>query len=150
MATATAGVFSSSSKGENDKRGQKGYEVLETVTAVGVEAASDNLVSPVFKSTTDLINDQINGKKIAMGVNVVVGFDDVAATLLLEGSHDGTNFHTVDTLSSDTTPNVTGVKSYLADLTDVKVPYLRMNFNGGTAAINTTGTLKFFVAIPVE
>lgn len=90
-----------------------------------------------------IVHDMAN-KKLLVGINVTTAGTDVVATLKLQISHNGTDWVTQATAIADTTPNVTGVKLALVDLTDVYAPYYRLAFNEA-AAVNpgTTGRFKF-------
>ena len=85
-------------------------------------------------------------------MDVKVAFADVAAVLTLQVSHNGSDWVDVSTLSSDTTPNVTGVKTFFVDVSSIYAPYFRLHFNGSSTAVLTTqsvgtsGTMQFFFA----
>ena len=117
-----------------------GHSVNITTASSTLSGANDTLITPSIAVNTSTIEN----KKVIMGMSVEVAFADVPATLTLEASHDNTNWVTVSTLSGDTTPNVTGVKTQLADLTNVYAPYFRLHFNPQARAVGTGGTAKFF------
>jgi len=94
------------------------------------------------------VRNSFFGSKIAVGINITVAFADVVAILVTQISYDGTNWTTLETLDADTTPNVTGVQSYVADFTTSKAPYARLLFNSSTLQVNTTGRIKFMYACP--
>jgi len=119
-----------------------GYTVKTTPTTSVLSTGTDTLVSSNIESNTDTIED----KKIIMGMDVKVAFSDVNAVLKLQASHNGTDWADVSTLSSDTTPNVTGVKTFVVDLTNVFAPYFRIIFNDTGLAVGTSGTAEFFFA----
>jgi hypothetical protein len=156
MATTTTGAFTEVTKGERDDLGQKGYVVGTSALSAVVANSTDNIVSRVFgdtATTADLTlarNDGLCGNKVIVGWITSVAFDNVVATCILQGSYDGTNWITLATVASDTTPDVTGTYQTLVDLTSVKVPYLRLNFNPTGQAINTSGKLYFFYSLPIE
>ena len=90
------------------------------------------------------ITSNLAGKKILVDFEILVAYSDVAATLILEGSLDGTNWGTISTLDSDTEPNSTGRQVYVADLTDhSSIPKFRLHFNAGGLTVGTTGKCKF-------
>lgn len=74
-----------------------------------------------------------------------VAFSDVAATLKLQGSLDGTNWVTLETLDSDVT-HTTGTLVYFPDLTTKEAPYYRFIFNDGSLAAGTAGRFKILFA----
>ena len=119
-----------------------GYTVKTTPTTSALSSGTDTLVSTNIASNTD----EIENKKIIMGMDVKVAFSNVAATLKVQASHNGTDWADVATLSSDTTPDVTGVKTFVADLTNVYAPYFRLHFNDSGLNVGTSGTTQFFYA----
>ena len=156
MATTTTGAFDESVQAERVEEEQKGYIVgLSELSAV-VANATDNIVSRVVGDVDAVANINLArnkglcGNKVIVGWKTEVAFDNVVATCILQGSYDGTNWITLATVSTDTTPDVTGTYQALVDLTDIFVPYLRHNFNPTGQAINVTGQLKFLYAIPIE
>lgn len=119
-----------------------GFKVKTTTVTSALSSGSDSIVSPSIETNTDDIND----KKLIMGIDVKVAYADQAATLVLQISHNGTDWADYQTLSSDTTPNVTGNKIFIADTTNLFAPYYRIHFNPTATAIGTSGTVEFFVA----
>tara|TARA_R100000742_G_C4278310_1_gene100969 strand:+ start:1764 stop:2174 length:411 start_codon:yes stop_codon:yes gene_type:complete len=119
-----------------------GYTVKTTPTSSALSGATDTLVSTSIASNTDTIEN----KKIVAGMDVKVAFSDVAATLVLQVSHNGTDWADAVTITSDTTPNVTGVKTFLVDLTNIYAPYFRIHFNPTGLSVGTSGTAQFFYA----
>tara|TARA_R110000824_G_scaffold75829_1_gene192250 strand:+ start:356 stop:769 length:414 start_codon:yes stop_codon:yes gene_type:complete len=90
------------------------------------------------------ITSNISGKKILVDFEVLVAYANVAATLILEGSLDGTNWGLVDTLDSDTEPDGTGRQLYVADLTShTSIPLFRLHFNVGGLTVGGSGRCKF-------
>jgi hypothetical protein len=143
MATTTSGAFASATV--------NGYTVRTTPTTSTLSGATDETVSYNISTNADTIEN----KKIVAGIDVKVAYSDVAAFLIFEVSHNGTDWATAVDMSTDLTPNVTGVKTFLLDLTDIYAPYMRFHVNGGTttakAAISatsmgTSGTMQFFFA----
>ena len=128
MATTTAGAWT--------KKSENGYLVGTSAETAVLPDATGNQVSPT-------ITEELGNKKTLVGINVTTAFSDVASTLIVEGSTDGTNWCTLATASSDTTPNVTGVKLYLVDLSSIKAPYYRLNHNAGGLSLGILGKLKF-------
>ena len=134
MATATAPSLGAATV--------NGYTVKTTGTSSTLSGATDTLVSPNISANTDTIEN----KKIVAGIDIKVAFSDVAATLVLQVSHNGTDWADAVTISSDTTPNVTGVKTFLVDLTNIYAPYFRIHFNPTGLSVGTSGTAQFFYA----
>ena len=143
MAIRTSPVFASATV--------NGYTVRTTGTTSVLAGATDEIVSVNIETNTD----SIENKKIIAGCDVKVAFSDVAAYLIFEASHNGLDWATVGDMSTDITPNVTGVKTFLLDLTDVYAPYMRLRVNGGTTtakaaitslSLGTSGTMQFFFA----
>lgn len=134
MATTTAPAFASSSV--------NGFTVKTTSTTTGFSAGGDTVVSPNISTNVD----NINNKKLIMGIDVKVAYANVAATLVLQASHNGTDWVDYATLSSDTTPDVTGVKLFVVDTTNLYAPYYRLHFNPTGLTVGTSGTLQFFLA----
>ena len=143
MATRTSGSFASATV--------NGYTVRTTPTTTALAGATDETVSVNIETNTDAIEN----KKIVAGIDVKVAYSDVAAHLIFEVSHNGTDWATAVDMSTDLTPNVTGVKTFLLDLTDIYAPYMRMRVNGGTTtakaaitalSMGTSGTCQFFFA----
>ena len=121
------------------------YTVQQTATALalGSGKGSDRLTSQSINTSTN----RIMGKKVVVGIDVKGAYSNVAAPLSVELSPDGTNWSTsVATALADTTPDSTGVKVGLADLTDIEAPYARFVFNTNAENVGETGTLEFFFA----
>lgn len=150
MATTTAGAFTLATKSKVDKFNQKGFAVYTTAETAVLAGATDNAVSPVLVSASNPLYNGLNGNKVIMGVQITTAFSDVAGEVILQGSHDGTNWVNISTIIADSTPNVTGVKQALADLTSVKVPMYRLNFNSAGNSVGTSGKLKFFFTVPQD
>lgn len=132
--------------------GQNQYTYGITGTAVG---AGDTTYAIATKplgqntvSTTNGVRNSLMGSKVAIGINISIAFADVNATLVTQISYDGTSWVTYETLDSDTTPNLTGIQSYVADFTSCKAPFVRLCFNAGNLQINKAGRIKFMYAIP--
>lgn len=119
-----------------------GYSVQTTPTSSPLAASTNELISLNINADTEVIEN----KKLIMGMEVVATFDDVGADLLLEGSHNGTDWVTLVTIDSDVQENMSGVKTYLVDLTNIFSPYFRLHFNSAKAAVGTSGTAQFFYA----
>ena len=120
--------------------------------SVKTSALSDVLGAATNSLASVSITENIGGKKIVVEMNIDTAYSDVNATLLLEGalSNPGASYSwaTLATLSSDTTPNVTGPKVFTADLTDyANVPYFRFHFNAGGLSVGTSGKLQFKYAV---
>jgi hypothetical protein len=116
-----------------------GYTVGTTDTSA-VNANTADTVS------TQAIGYPMGGKKVIVGIDVKTGYDDVVAILAVQGSHDGTTWVTLATAIADTTPDVTGVKQALVDLTAVFMPYYRLLFNSSGLNVNTAGKCQLFYA----
>lgn len=140
--------------GDSAKLGQKGYAKGETETTSAVLSNTANtLVSYPFghQSSTKLrTRNSCAGKKIMVGMNVTTAYDDVVAILGVQCSYDGTNWAAAATAIADTTPNVTGIKQALVDLTSIYAPFFRLAFNTSGLNCGTSGKAKFFYAIPIE
>tara|TARA_Y100000310_G_scaffold247854_1_gene253602 strand:+ start:510 stop:938 length:429 start_codon:yes stop_codon:yes gene_type:complete len=125
-----------------------GYTVRTTTTSSTLAGSTDSLVSENIVPSAD----SFENKKIVMGMDVKVAFADVPAVLTLQVSHNGSDWVDVSTLSSDTTPNVTGVKTFFVDVSSIYAPYFRLHFNGSsttvltTQSVGTSGTMQFFFA----
>jgi hypothetical protein len=122
-----------------------GYTIRTTTTSTALSGTTNSLVSAIILPSADAIEN----KKIIMGLDIKVAFSDVQARLILQGSHNGTDWIDIASLSTDTTPNVTspsGVRPYFVDLTDVYTPNFRLHFNSTTQNVGTSGTLQFFFA----
>lgn len=133
------------------KWGQKGYTYGVTAESAVLSNTANTLVSyPIgyTASTNTIPRNHFSGSKVIIGADVTVAYDDVVATLIVEASHDGTNWFTAATVVADTTPNVTGQKTALADLSTIYAPYYRIGFNGGGLNCGTSGKLKFFYCVP--
>jgi len=115
-------------------REQTPYLVGESSTVVAMANSQVN---------SDNIVEDMGGKKQLVGINVTTAGSDVAATLIVQGSHNGTDWVTLATATEDTTPNVTGVKLALVDLTNIYTPFYRLAFNAGGLTTGTTGRFKF-------
>ncbi len=120
--------------------------------SVKTSAESDVLSGATNSLASVNLADDVSGKKIVVEMNVTTGFSDVNADLVVEGalSNPGASYSwaTLDTLSSDTTPNVTGPKVFVADLTNyTNIPYIRFHFNTGGLSVGTSGKAQFKYAV---
>ena len=101
------------------------------------------------------INDDLNGKKVMVGVNFTAAYDNVAIPISVEASTDGgTTWGIVGTATADM-DHTTGLRLWSVDLSDVKgMGPFRIHANGGTGAtavnMNTTGNLKFTYSVEEE
>lgn len=124
--------------------------IVPTVKSVNGYAVGTTATSTVNASTADTVSctigDQLGGKKVIVGIDFKVAYDDVVAILAVQGSHDGTTWVALATAIADTTPNVTGVKQALVDLTAVFMPYYRLLFNSDGQNLGTSGTCQLFYA----
>lgn len=136
MATTTTGAFVASTV--------QGYTVLTSAISATLSGATDKIGSTTINSSTH----SIENKKIIMGIETTVAFADVAATLKIQASHNGTDWVDVVTLSADTEPNASPVeaKPYFGDLSNIFSPFFRFIFNDGALSVGTSGRLKFFFA----
>jgi hypothetical protein len=144
--------FTELTKGESKKLEQRGYIYGYTPTTSAVLTNTVNsLVSyPIgFKSSSDTIpRNHFAGKKILVGIDVTTAYDAVAAVLSVSASLDSINWTDVATAIANTTPNITGVKLGLVDLTSIAAPYFRLTFNSSGLICGILGKLKFLYGIP--
>lgn len=153
-AQTVSGYFTESTKGWNKSLSQDGY-VYGVTALVAAGDSAYTISSKPFGTSLTLMRNSFKYNpsslttKIMVGIQIDTAFADVAATLVTQISFDGTNWYTLETLSSDTTPNVTGTYLYLATFTDVYAPYVRLQFNAGGLTITTAGDIKFLYAIPL-
>ena len=119
-----------------------GYTVKTTSNSSAMTNNTDSLVTPAINANSDTIEN----KKIIMGMTVATAFNDAAADLKIQGSHNGTDWADLVTLSSDITPNVEETKPFLANLSDIYTPYFRFIFNSGNLDVNKNGVASFFYA----
>lgn len=148
-AQTVSGYFTETTKPlvNNELPGQTSYHYGVTA-AVGAGDTTYSIASKPFSLSATKVRNSFMGSKIAVGINITVGFADVVASLVTQISYDGTNWITYETLDSDTTPNVTGVQSYIADFSLCKAPFARLLFNSNTLQINKTGRIAFMYAAP--
>lgn len=136
-------------RGANPSLSQKGDVVGATVTSDTLKTATANLISPILgvKTSTglakDLVRNNISNTKFLVGLNIMTAYSSVSATLILQGSGDGTYWATLSTLSSNTAPSTTGVTWYPADLSGYYLPYYRVVFNNSAQTVNRVGKLRF-------
>jgi hypothetical protein len=71
-----------------------------------------------------------------------VAFSDVAATVVLQGSFDGTSWFDLVTVSSDLVHSVGKVVNYV-DMRGKFAPNYRLAFNTGSLAAGTAGRITF-------
>tara|TARA_Y100001938_G_scaffold149639_1_gene237169 strand:- start:12007 stop:12450 length:444 start_codon:yes stop_codon:yes gene_type:complete len=145
MATRTSDAFASATV--------NGYTVKTTPNTSALAGATDEIVSVSIATNTDAVEN----KKIVAGCEIDSSnqYSNVAAHLIWEVSHNGTDWATAVDMSTDITPDVAGVRTFLVDLTDIYAPYMRMRVNGGlttgkatitSLSMGTTGQMKFFFA----
>ena len=147
-AQTNAGYFTeTTAPSGNVQTGQTAYTYGVTTAALAADSTYYIYTRP-FGSSATKIRNSFMGSKILVGINITVAFEDVAATLILQVSFDGTNWYDLSTLDSDATPNVTGVQTFLADFSSTYAPYARLIFNKGGLDVGEAGTIKFMYAIP--
>lgn len=73
-----------------------------------------------------------------------IAFSDVAATVVLQGSFDDTNWFDLATVSSDLAHGAGKVTHYV-DMRGKFAPYYRLAFNTGSLAAGTAGRITFRV-----
>lgn len=153
QAQTTSGWFTEKTQGQVKALNQGGYvngytAIVRADTTGGDSSAV--IVSRPFGESSAKIRNSFMGGKIMVGIQIDTAFADVEATLVTQISYDGTTWYTLETLDSDTTPNVTGLQMYVADFTNVYAPYVRLAFNAGGLTIVTDGYLKFLYVIPLS
>jgi hypothetical protein len=147
-AQTNAGYFTeTTAPSDNVQTGQTAYTYGVTAATLAADSTYYIYTQP-FGSSATKIRNSFMGSKVLVGINITVAFEDVAATLILQVSFDGTNWYDLSTLDSDTTPNVTGVQTFLADFSSTYAPYARLIFNEGGLDVGEAGTIKFMYAIP--
>lgn len=92
---------------------------------------------------SDLIVEQLGGKKRQIGIEITTAGSDVVADLSIYGSFNGVDFIAIGDVIADTQPNVTGVKTALFDLAAYELPYYRLVFNEAGVAVGSSGKFKF-------
>ena len=146
-----SGYFSETTKGNSVKWGQFGYAVGTTVARGETDSTTAIYSRPLGQTVANgEVRNLFMGKKVLLGINITTAFLNVAATLITQISYDGTNWTTLETLSANTTPNVTGVYLYLANFTSVAAPYARLVFNSGALKIGNLGRVQFIYCLPLN
>jgi len=120
-----------------------------TSSTVNSQTVYTSATSQAITSTDSLVSGNITsnlaGNKILISQTIATGYADVAATLTLEGSTDGTNWGTLVTLDADTTPNVAQTDVYVADLSSyTSIPYFRIHFNASALNLGSTSATSVF------
>jgi len=120
-----------------------------TSSTVNSQTIFTSATSQAVTGTNSLVSGNITsnlaGKKVLISHAIATGYDDVVATLTLEGSFDGTNFGTLVTLDADTEPNSAATEVYVADLTSyTSIPYFRIHFNASGQNLGTTSATSTF------
>lgn len=108
-------------------------------------AETDVLATAATPTNTDAFTLTIGDQAPVVQLVKTVAFADVAATLTLQGSLDGTNWTTLATLDSDVV-HTAGTLVYYPDLNGKEAPYYRFQFNGGSLAAGTAGRFKILFA----
>jgi hypothetical protein len=86
-----------------------------------------------------------NNRKIAVGFNTTTAGANVTSDFGIQGSLDGKNWIlAVSELDADVTPDVTGLQTYSADLSDIYYAWYRLIWNDGLLD-NTTWAGTFHV-----
>ena len=115
-----------------------GYKVRTTPESDVVTSATNSIQTPV-------LNEDISGKLLTVGVNIMTAFS-ATCTFKLQGSYSTTGVF-VDIATMDATlSSSVGVQTFTVDLSKVEVPYYRFIINDGGASIGTSGTLEIFYA----
>ena len=120
-----------------------------TSSTVNSQTLYTSATSQAITTTNSLVSGNItsnlSGKKILISQTIATGYADVAATLTLEGSFDGTNWGSLVTLDADTQPNVVATEVYTVDLTTyTSIPYFRIHFNAGAENLGSTSATSVF------
>ena len=146
MALTTASTYSASAVGL--------YAVNTSSTTSALANTGDTLVGASITA-----ENTIENSIIVAGFDVKVAFANIGVHFGYQLSHNGTNWSRAVDISTDGTPNVTGVHVYLVDLTGVYAPYVRFIFNPSDSVVDllgaggsdnenvgTSGTLQLFYA----
>jgi len=136
MASRTASFSSGTTATPN------GYTVKTSAETDALVGTTDTVVS----ESIDDSSTTWSGKKLVMGIDITVAYADVKASLVVQASHNGTDWVTIETLTTDTKPNVTGVTALLFDGSSYEAPYYRLHFNPTGLVVGTSGKLKMFHA----
>ena len=119
------------------------YQVFTTEIIPDLTTGTDGIASKVITTTS------LNGKKVMMGIDVTSAYSDVAGEVTLQLSADGLNWTSnYATVIADSTPNLTGIKYGIVDLTSVEVPFYRLVFNSAGNNVGTSGNLRFKYIVP--
>lgn len=148
---AIAGYFTESTVGAVPIYGQPGLRYGTTAISAVLTGTAKTLASPIIGYTSASNTNPrnaFNNSKIIVGVNITTAYSDVTAALAIQASPDGSTWTTIDSVSTDTHPNVTGLKLYKADLTGYYAAYWRLLFNSGGQTAGTTGKCKLVYLIP--
>lgn len=106
---------------------------------------TDSISSAATPTYSETFTGTIGGQTPLINLVKTVAFSDVAATLVLQGSLDGTNWVDLHTIDSDVV-HTAGTIAYAPDLSVKTAPYYRFKFNGGSLAAGTSGRMYLVVA----
>ena len=118
------------------------YSSWNSTTEGGVAVLSTDVVSASNDTDAVILSPGIpgimaNNKKIRIGFNTATAGANVASDFGIMGSLDGKNWVlAVAESSADTTPDVPGLQTFEADLTDIYYGWYRLTWNDG--ALDTT------------
>lgn len=113
-------------------------------------AKSSALISSsTNEQSSDVITDELGGKKIICGIDISTAASNVTPDFEVWGSPDGTNWVALkENVSADLTPDVTGVKIFYVDMTSEAAAYYKLVVNvGGAVDLGTSGRYKFFYGV---
>tara|TARA_Y100000310_G_scaffold309623_1_gene353920 strand:- start:373 stop:819 length:447 start_codon:yes stop_codon:yes gene_type:complete len=146
MAVTTGSAFAKSTTA--------GYTVRTSSTTSTLANTGDTVVSAAIDSSVDSIENKV----IVAGIDVKVAYANVEAHFGYQLSHNGSNWSRTVDIETDTTPDVTGVHVFRADLSNVYAPYFRFIWNPSSSVadilaaasdnvnVGTSGTLQVFFA----
>ena len=123
-----------------NKSSENGYVVGKTADVIAMADSA--------QLNSDAITEDLSGKKIMVGVEIVIAGANVVADLEVWASPDGTNYAVVAAdVIADTTPDVVGTRVAQADLSSVTAPYYKLVLNAAAVDLDTTGRFKFIYAV---
>jgi hypothetical protein len=115
----------------------------------GVLTITSDVVGAGLNDTGVVYNKEFQNICSVPPNNFSSGTDTVYPTLEMQGSIDGTNWSKLETITTITDLESTGMKQSVVDLTSYEaIPFLRMAFNAEASTIGTSVTMSFkFVSV---
>ena len=120
---------------------EAGVLYLESSTSATMTDVDAELIGPALKESTV----GLGGQKRIIAVNISTAYANVASDFGLYGSFNGKDWFLITEMSTDITPDVAGVQTFVVDLSSYpknSIAWWRLSLNDEAATIEAGSTGK--------